>query len=163
MIARRAARNPLRLAGYLPYRLSVAAHAVSSLIAGSYEQRFRLPIPQWRMMAILEEHGSLTQQDLVPLSTMDKQMVSRAARALLKRGLIRRADSKTDGRAYTLSLTAQGRSLYRKVVPLALQYERRLLQGLSAAQLRRLHALLMLLEERARDYPLTKRQPGDWR
>jgi DNA-binding MarR family transcriptional regulator len=139
----------MRLATYLPYRLSVAAHAVSTLVADAYERRFRLPIPQWRVIALLEEHGSLTQQELVPLSTMDKQMISRAARELLRRGLIRRTDSKTDGRAYMLALTRAGRKLYRQVVPLALAHERMLLKGFSAAQLRQLRGVLVLLEERA--------------
>jgi DNA-binding MarR family transcriptional regulator len=139
----------LRLADYLPYRLSVAASAVSALVAKAYQESFGLPIPQWRLIAILMEHRSLTQQQLVPLSTMDKQTISRAARSLQERGLIARATSSQDRRAYRLRVTAAGRRLYREVVPLALAYERRLLRKLSARQVDTLRRQLRDLEQAA--------------
>ena len=143
------ASRTLRLAEHLPYRLSVAAAAVSALVAKAYEERFGLPIPQWRLIAILMEHKSLTQQQLVPLSTMDKQTISRAARSLQARGLIGRATSRQDRRAYRLRVTASGRRLYRAVVPLALAYERRLLANLSAQQISTLRRQLRQLEQAA--------------
>ena len=139
----------LRLAEYLPYRLSVAASAVSALVAKAYEERFGLPIPQWRIISILMEHKSLTQQQLVPLSAMDKQTISRAARSLQARGLIGRATSSQDRRAYRLRVTASGRRLYHAVVPLALAYERRLLANLSAKQISILRRQLQHLEQAA--------------
>ena len=142
-------RASLRLADYLPYRLSVAANAVSALVAKAYETEFRLPIPQWRLIAILMEHQSLTQQQLVPLSSMDKQTVSRAARSLQARGLIARATSRQDGRAYSLRVMPAGRRLYRKVAPLALAYERRLLHGLTGREIRTLHRQLRFLQQAA--------------
>jgi hypothetical protein len=45
----------LRLHDYLPYRLSIAANAVSRLIARSYERQFNLNIPQWRLLAVLAD------------------------------------------------------------------------------------------------------------
>ena len=127
-----AATARLRLDAYLPYRLSVASHSVSSLIADAYERRFHLPIPQWRVLSILNDHGQLRQQDIVPLSTMDKQTVSRAVRALLARGLLSRRAHSEDGRAWSLRLSAAGRQLYSRVVPLALRYEQELLRDFSA-------------------------------
>jgi DNA-binding MarR family transcriptional regulator len=141
--------SKLSLADYLPYRLSVAAAAVSALVAKAYEERFGLPIPQWRIIAILMEHKSLTQQQLVPLSTMDKQTISRAARSLQARGLIGRVTSSQDRRAYRLKVTASGRRLYRAVVPLALSYERLLLSNLSARQISILRRQLRQLEQAA--------------
>ncbi len=69
----------LLLQEYLPYRLSIAANAVSRLIARAYEDRFGLTIPQWRLMAILGDEGALTQQALCGRSLMDKITVMRAA------------------------------------------------------------------------------------
>jgi DNA-binding MarR family transcriptional regulator len=148
MIPSRKAKS-LLLADYLPYRLSVAASAVSALIAAAYKEQFDLPIPQWRLIAILSEHASLTQQQLVPLSTMDKQTVSRAARCLLQRKLLARATSTVDRRAYRLRLTAAGRKLYRQVVPLALAYEQQLLKDLNATEVNALHQQLRGLEQAA--------------
>jgi DNA-binding MarR family transcriptional regulator len=139
----------LHLADYLPYRLSVTASAVSAMIAAAYKEQFNLPIPQWRLIAILSEHHSLTQQQLVPLSTMDKQTISRAARSLLQRKLLARATSTDDRRAYRLRLTAAGRRLYRQVAPLALKYETQLLAGMNATRIRALHRELRLLQQAA--------------
>jgi DNA-binding MarR family transcriptional regulator len=139
----------LQLSDYLPYRLSVAANAVSTLIAAAYKGRFDLPIPQWRLIAILSEHASLTQQQLVPLSTMDKQTVSRAARSLMQRELIARAANPLDRRAHRLGLTAAGRRLYRRLAPLALAYERQLLAGFSARRVATLQRQLLELEQAA--------------
>ena len=48
----------LRLQDFLPYRLSVAANAVSRLIARAYERQFGLKNPQWRLLAVLAEEGA---------------------------------------------------------------------------------------------------------
>lgn len=55
----RQSRKPLRLDDYLPYRLSVAANAVSRLIARGYQQRFAPSVPQWRLTAVLAEAAPL--------------------------------------------------------------------------------------------------------
>lgn len=133
----------------MPYRLSVAAHAVATLIGGAYERRFQLPLPQWRVMTILNEHGQMRQQDIVPLSTMDKQTVSRAVRVLRARGLLTRRVHRDDGRAWTLRLTAAGRRLYAQVAPLALRFEQDLQQGMSTAERAALALSLQRLQDLA--------------
>src|ERR1700683_2186851 len=65
----------LQLQEYLPYRLSVAANAVSRLIARAYEDQFGLTIPQWRVMAVLGDEGARTQQSLCGRTLMDKVTV----------------------------------------------------------------------------------------
>jgi DNA-binding MarR family transcriptional regulator len=139
----------LRLQEYLPYRLSVAANAVSALIAHGYESRFALRIPQWRLIAVLAEEGALTQQSLCGRTIMDKVTVMRAAQVLLRRRLVRRLPNERDGRSHQLQLTAAGRRLYQQVVPLALDYQARLLTGLEQEDVLRLEAMLKRLEESA--------------
>ena len=150
--AGRRRRTLLRLEDYVPYRLSVAAPAVATLIAEACQRRFQLPMAQWRVLAILSQYRQMRQQDLVPLSTMDKQTVSRAARSLLARGLLSRRVHRDDARAWTLRLSPAGRRLYGKLAPLALHYEQELLRGLSgrerAALLRSLRRLQRVAEER---------------
>ena len=151
MSARRAKR--LALAHFLPYRLSVASNAVSRLIADAYAEQFGISIPEWRLIALLQEDGEATQQHLVARSQMDKVAVSRAAQTLEARGYIVRRDDKADGRARRLSLTAKGRALHAAVAPAALAYEQRLLDGFTAAETETLAALLRKIEAAA--YALT--------
>src|SRR5581483_4599033 len=123
-----AAARSLKLDAYLPYRLSVASNAVSRLIARAYEDRFGLTIPQWRLIAVLGEHGPLTQQEIAARTVMDKVTVSRATQGLVKRHLVERAPHGADGRSHHLTLSKSGEQLYSEVAPVALEYEARLLE-----------------------------------
>jgi DNA-binding MarR family transcriptional regulator len=143
------ARGPLTLQHYLPYRLSVAANAVSRLIALAYEEKFGLTIPQWRLIAVLAEEGPLTQQELCGRTIMDKVTVTRAGQGLLRRRLIKRLPNSTDGRSHRLLLTQAGDALYEEVVPLALEYETKLLVGLAAHDVEKLEQQLRQLEQTA--------------
>jgi DNA-binding MarR family transcriptional regulator len=141
--------NTLRLQDYLPYRLSVAANAVSRLIARAYERQFGLKNPQWRLLAVLADEGPLTQQTLCGRTIMDKVTVMRAAQGLLRRRLIRRLPNAEDGRSHRLMMTAAGKRLYERIVPLALAYQQQLLHGIERADIARLDRLLRRLEQAA--------------
>jgi DNA-binding MarR family transcriptional regulator len=143
------ARPRLRLQDYLPYRLSVASNAVSRLIAGAYEHQFGIKNPQWRLLAVLADEGALTQQTLCGRTIMDKVTVMRAAQALLRRRLVKRLPNVEDGRSHRLMLTAAGRRLYDRIVPLALAYESRLLGGIGRREIIRLERLLRRVEQAA--------------
>lgn len=139
----------LRLQEYLPYRLSVAANAVSRLIARAYEERFGLRIPEWRLLAVVADEGPLTQQVLCGRTVMDKVTVMRAARSLVRRGLLRRLPNRSDRRSHRLALTAAGARIYRRIVPLALEHESWMLQDLGARDVEHLHLWLRRLEASA--------------
>jgi DNA-binding MarR family transcriptional regulator len=141
--------STLRLDHYLPYRLSVSANAVSQLIACAYHARFGLTVPQWRLIAVLAEDGPQTQLELCARTVMDKVTVSRAAAALSERGLLSRTPNSADGRSHRVDLTAQGKSLFAEVAPLALRYEARLLETFSDSERRKAHNLLRRLEAAA--------------
>lgn len=122
----------LHLDQFLPYRLSVAANAVSTRISHSYRRRFGLKIPEWRLVAILAEHIKMTPQEIGKKGELDKITVSRAAAALIARGLVAQHRNPKDGRSHFLSLTAEGRALYDEIAPAALQLEAELLADFSA-------------------------------
>ena len=139
----------LQLQEYLPYRLSVAANAVSRLIARAYEDQFGLTIPQWRLMAVLGDEGALTQQALCGRTLMDKVTVMRAAQGLTRRRLVKRQPNAQDGRSHRLDLSQTGYALYCKVLPLAREYESQLLAGMKATEVALLHRLLRHVEDAA--------------
>jgi DNA-binding MarR family transcriptional regulator len=139
----------LKLDAYLPYRLSVASNAVSGLIARAYQDRFGLPIPQWRLVCVLAEDGGMTQGQIVARTVMDKVTVSRAAHGLLTRGLIGRSDHQADGRSHVLTLTPEGARLHAEIAPLALAYEAALIAGLAPEEVTLLKRLLGRLQAAA--------------
>ena len=144
----------LTLADFLPYQLSITTNAVSDLIARSYQGRFGLKIPEWRVMAVLGERASVTQRDLVLATAMDKVTVNRASKALVERGLIGRAPNETDGRSHHLALTQLGRELYDQIVPLALSVEVELEKVLTAEEAQILSGMLERLRTKAANIKL---------
>ncbi len=141
--------SALRLDDFLPYRLSVAANAVSDVVASAYQSRFGLSIPQWRLMAVLGEGGPMTPQALCARTVMDKVTVSRAAAALHERRLVEREPNVSDGRSHRVGLTAAGQDLYAQIAPLALAHEARLLESFTPFERATMQNLLRRLQAAA--------------
>jgi DNA-binding MarR family transcriptional regulator len=137
------------LAGFLPYQLSVASNAVSSLIATRYRKRFGLKIPEWRIMAVLGDSGRLTQRALTAATVMDKVAVNRAVKVLEDRGLVARVPYPGDGRSHLLELTGEGRAIHAEVMPLARATELELLGGFQPEEEALLRRLLAEMRNRA--------------
>ena len=129
------AKNSLRLAAFLPYRLSFTSNLVSETVAEAYRALFDLTIAEWRVTAVAAEHDGVNQQAICLETRMDKVTVSRAAIALTRRGLLERAPNPGDGRSHLLVLSATGRNLYRQVAPKALELERRIFASFTPAEL----------------------------
>jgi DNA-binding MarR family transcriptional regulator len=147
-----ATEEPWGLGGFLPYRLSIASNAVSSLIAERYRKRFGLKIPEWRVMAVLGDAGGpagRTQRDLTRATLMDKVAVNRACKGLEDRGLVARAANEADGRSHLLELTSEGRAVHAEIMPLALATEAELFEGLAPAEQKEMKRLLERIYERA--------------
>jgi DNA-binding MarR family transcriptional regulator len=141
--------DALKLEAFLPYRLSIASNRVSGAIATAYQALFGLRIPEWRLIAVLAEGGEMTQQAIGRATRMDKVTVSRAAIALVDRGLARRSPNAEDQRSHHLSLSREGRVLYEDVAPKALALERQIFAGFSADELASLRIMLDRLETAA--------------
>ena len=136
----------LKLDQFLPYRLSIASNAVSEAVAVAYRTLFGLRIPEWRLVAVLAEDGPMSQQALCGRTRMDKVTVSRAAIALVDRGLVRREANPDDQRSHLLTLSEEGWALYEQVSPKALELERRIFQGIDPDEIAALRAMLDRLE-----------------
>ncbi len=95
-------QETLDLDGFLPFQLSVTANAVSDVIARAYRNRFGLRVPEWRLIAILAQSPGLTPQQVCVRARLDKISVSRAAKALLARDLIRAQANADDRRSHRL-------------------------------------------------------------
>lgn len=142
---------PLRLERFLPYRLSVLANRTSGALARVYAARFRLSVPQWRVMAVLAETPALSASQVAERTAMDKVMVSRAVTGLLRSRRVRRTTDRGDRRRSVLRLSERGLAVYREIVPLARAYEARLLAALAPADRAALDRLLDALSAAAPD------------
>jgi DNA-binding MarR family transcriptional regulator len=142
-------REKLHLEGFLPYRLSVLSNTVSSAIAAAYFANFGLSIPEWRVMAVLAANPGLSAAEVTARTAMDKVAVSRAVATLLSAGRLQRTTAPADRRRTHLSLSSAGVRVYAQVVPMALDYERKLVAPLSKSERATLDRILRVLLGRA--------------
>lgn len=140
----------LKLECFLPYRLVVAATLASHALARIYGRHFGIGIPEWRIIATLGQFDRLTARDIGSLSHMHKTKVSRAVNELSERGLIDRTPNRDDRREAFLSLSAPGRRIYDQVAPIALTFEKRLLDDIPTAEMKAFERVLSTLTERTR-------------
>lgn len=139
----------IELERFLPYRLSVLTNRISSAIAETYQQRFNLTVPEWRVIAVLARHPGLSAREVSERTRMDAVAVSRAVARLKKSGRVRREMAAGDRRRSILRLSAGGLRVYRAVAPMALHYERELLAGLNGKEIELLDSALQKLTARA--------------
>ncbi len=142
--------DELILEEFLPYRLSVLSHTVSTNIARVYDKRFDLSIPEWRVIAILGRFPGLSAVEVAERTMMDKVAVSRAVTKLIKNGRIDREFADADRRRSILNLSEKGKQVHDEIAPLALQFERDLLHGLSDDEISNFDAVMDRLMAKAR-------------
>ena len=124
-------KDELILEDFLPYRLSVLSHTISTTIAKVYEKRFGVSIPEWRVIAILGRFPGLSAVEVADRTMLDKVAVSRAVTKLIRNGRIDRQFADADRRRSILNLSDDGRKVHDEIAPLALEFEHDLLQGIS--------------------------------
>lgn len=108
-------------------------------------KQFNLSLTEWRVCVALhhKEHQRLS--DLALHTSTDPSTLSRVVDGLLQRGVLLRERSSEDARALALGLTAAGRDLTLRIIPLAQLYERVSLSGLTTAQAESLRDMLVMV------------------
>ena len=142
--------DELKLEDFLPYQLSVLSNTVSTTVARAYDKRFKVSIPEWRVIALLGRFPGLSAVEVAERTMLDKVAVSRAVTKLIKKGRIDREFADADKRRSILNLSEDGQKLHDEIAELALAFERDLLEGLSPEELAQLTNLMERLLARAR-------------
>lgn len=138
----------LILQDFLPYRVVVLGDRLSRMLARAYADE-GVTIPEWRVLAVISQKEKMAARDVVARTPLDKMAVSRAVSALEDKGLVLRSEDRNDRRVAILSLSAQGRAVFNRIARLALDFERRLLDDLTAEERRHFGAALARFERLA--------------
>ncbi len=114
----------------------------------TFKERFGVKPTDLRILVILAAYQRISVNEVSRRTHIDKAWISRSLRGLLRRRLITKTTHPTDSRAASLSLTRKGEALLREIAPVALDYQRRLLQGQRTRDVER---VLDLLSARAEE------------
>jgi DNA-binding MarR family transcriptional regulator len=139
----------LKLDEFLPYQLNVCASLVSQALSRIYAERYKIGVPEWRVLVTLGEFGMMTAKAIGLHSHMHKTKVSRAVALLERRKLVTRRVNRADLREAFLSLTPAGREVYSELAPSALAFARQLMDTIDAADRAALDRALKKLTERS--------------
>jgi MarR family transcriptional regulator, organic hydroperoxide resistance regulator len=96
---------------------------------------YGLDYPRWRVLAVLQEHSGATMGRLADLTSVDRTTLTRTLGLMEKSRLIVRRERESDRRSLSISLTAKGRRLFERILPLALLETDRALTGFSSEEI----------------------------
>jgi DNA-binding MarR family transcriptional regulator len=140
---------PLKLEEFLPYQLSLVASLVSQALSRVYARRYKIGVPEWRVLVTLGQFGVMTGKTIGVRTQMHKTKVSRAVAVMEKRKLLSRRVNRADMREAFLSLTAPGRAMYEEVAPHALDFAHRLTEILTPSDREAFNRALQLITDRS--------------
>jgi len=133
---------------FFPYLVRVFYSDVTSALSEVYQRDYGMMPAEWRTMAILGSASSgLQASEIVSRSSMDKVVVSRAVKRMEERGYLTRSANSEDGRSQLLELSGEGRAVYDDLAPKLLAVERKMLSGLTEAEI----AGFLAVAQRIRD------------
>jgi DNA-binding MarR family transcriptional regulator len=140
--------DTFRLEEFVPFRLAVAAGRLSRLFARRFADGFGVTLPEWRVLAVVGQEQGISPSRVAERTGMDKVKVSRAAAALVGRGLLRQTADPVDGRARVLRLTRKGERTLSGLIPAARATEAELQEGLGRSEWAQLERTLRKLGAR---------------
>jgi DNA-binding MarR family transcriptional regulator len=147
-VASKAPEVPLD--AFLTYRLHQVNKLTDKGSSEAYAQEFGLPVGEARCLAAIGNFAPLSVIQLAARANLDKAQASRAAQALVERGLVAKADSPDDARGVVLRTTPAGRRLWVRVMRTIARRNEEIFGCLSAAEQRTLATLLDRVLEHAR-------------
>ncbi len=108
--------------------------------------------PEFATLFCCSHLDDCTATDVVQLTGIPKNTISRAVSKLLADGLIGREAHEADGRKAVLRLTKKGRKAYQAMLPQFVARQQRMLSVLDKQELQELARLLDKLVERSDDW-----------
>ena len=135
-------KSGLLLRDYLPYKIGIVRGQISKVFEEKCLSNTKVSISGWRVLALVAVDKDMSASDVVERSGMRKMAVSRAVAKLVHAGFVKTTISEADGRRSCLNVTRRGRKVYKSIIPAAMKFEKRILQGLNERDIGTLANLL---------------------
>ena len=111
-----------------------ATHTVALAALERAFATFRMSPTRYSILVHAGERPGITQTRLAELVGADRTTIVPMLRGMERLGYVRRGRARHDRRATEVRITAKGRAILRRLVPLAEEHERRMVRGLSPTE-----------------------------
>lgn len=128
-------RAVLDLSSYLPYFLASVTNALSRGASQSYLARFGVGIVEWRVVSMLAIEPGIHAARICEIIALDKAATSRALQRLDQLGYLEFETPGPDPRRKAWRLNGDGYALHDRILAIALERERRLIEGVDPEDL----------------------------
>lgn len=132
------------------HRLHTLTKLADRITQTGYETESGIPAHEARCLAAVGTFTPLSVNDLARGANLDKGQASRAAQALVNKGLILKASSATDGRGVVLTLTPEGQRVWLRTMQLVTRRNAEVTACLSDAERLQFNTILDKLVAHAR-------------
>ena len=120
------------------YLICALGNKIAVIAARNLKKQLGLSLMEWRVLDILAAEPGATPGRVIEFTGVNKSVVSRAVNALMRKGLIARAQAPDHGLRTHLYLTEPGHGVHSRCIGSRLQAEEQLLSHLSQADRARL-------------------------
>jgi DNA-binding MarR family transcriptional regulator len=151
-----ASHPQLNLGNFLPYLVNRVGFAFVANFTQALA-RHDLSIAMWRVLAALSNNGEQRLIDLAEMTSIDVSTLSRLVTRLVHMELVSRKRSETSNREVLIELTATGRGIVDRLIPIAHNLERTAVDGIPAKDvavlkrcLRRIYENMVAPDSRSR-------------
>ena len=124
------------------YRISFLTNFWREPLLRRMQRQTGLIRPELTVLICLDFQHNLNARDICEITEQPSNPVSRAVTSLTKKGLISRGPDKADSRRLVLNITQKGRVLHHQLMETFCAAEKKMLQTLSADEVKTLTALL---------------------
>ena len=138
-----------RLRNFVTYRISKVQAKLNMQASRILSKTSGITINHWRIIALVGAAGQTQSSVLSKEAALDKGLLSRNLKTLIKDGVVKAEINAIDHRIQDLSLTKKGAAIYEKTLPVTLERQAKLREGLTDEELRIFIKILDHLENAA--------------
>ena len=109
-------------------------HRAQQRLADAYGLEPDLTARQYAILSYLAEQHGVSQTVIVDATGIDRSTTATMTAQMVKRGLVHRKRSRTDGRAYVVSITDAGRTALKVAKPKVAKVDRQAMSHLNHGQ-----------------------------
>lgn len=144
---------------FVPYLMTQIYHRLNKSFAQSLRPLHLIPA-QWRVLANLASRDGRIFTELLEHTALDQPTLSRTVARLVRSGYVTRRRKVGDGRAVELWLTAAGRRMWARALPIGEEQYQLAVRGVPRAERERFVAVLSRVLENVRTMPSAERGRG---